>query len=65
LERSRISGVSLRAAPRPLAANIASIGLLQAVVITPDGLLICGERRLHAAKLLRWTTIPVTIRGKP
>jgi hypothetical protein len=48
-----------------LAANIASVGLLQAIVITADGLLICGERRLRAAKLLGWTTIPVTIKGEP
>jgi ParB family chromosome partitioning protein len=48
-----------------LAASMASIGLLHPIVVTPDGLLICGERRLRAAKLLGWTTIPVTIRSEP
>lgn len=44
-----------------LAASMANIGLLHPIVVTPDGLLICGERRLRAAKLLGWTTIPVTV----
>jgi hypothetical protein len=48
-----------------LAADMVSIGLLEPIVVTPEGLLLCGERRLRAAKLLGWKTIPVTIRGKP
>lgn len=48
-----------------LAASMASIGLLHPVVVTPEGLLICGERRLRAAQLLGWKTIPVTIRSEP
>ena len=31
------------------------------MVITPDNRLIAGERRLRAAQLLGWTTIPVII----
>jgi ParB family chromosome partitioning protein len=48
-----------------LAASMAIVGLLQPIVVTPEGLLICGERRLRAAELLGWKTIPVTIRSKP
>jgi ParB-like nuclease domain len=48
-----------------LAANMADVGLLHPIVVTPDGVLMCGERRLRAAKLLGWKKIPVTIRSKP
>jgi len=44
-----------------LAASIAEVGLLHPVVIRPDGMLIAGERRIEAAKVLGWTEIPVTI----
>jgi N6-adenosine-specific RNA methylase IME4/ParB-like chromosome segregation protein Spo0J len=44
-----------------LAASIGELGLLQEIGIRPDGLLIWGERRLHAAKLLGWTEIPVNV----
>src|SRR5450631_24034 len=46
-----------------LAASMAALGLLHPIVVTPDGLLICGERRLYAAKRLGWKQIPVTIRS--
>jgi ParB family transcriptional regulator, chromosome partitioning protein len=39
---------------RPLARSIQEIGLLHPVVIRPDGVLIAGERRLGAVKLLGW-----------
>src|SRR5215471_7600934 len=44
-----------------LAASMAELGLLQSIVIRPDGRLIAGERRRRAAKLLGWTTIPVLV----
>ena len=44
-----------------LAANIAAVGLLHPIVVQPDGTLIAGERRLQAAQLLGWKTIPVTV----
>jgi N6-adenosine-specific RNA methylase IME4 len=44
-----------------LAASIAELGLLQAIGVRPDGVLIWGERRLRAAQLLGWETIPVKI----
>ena len=44
-----------------LAASMAELGLLQPIVIRPDGRLIAGERRLRAAKLLGWTAFPVTV----
>jgi N6-adenosine-specific RNA methylase IME4 len=44
-----------------LAKSIAEIGLLHPIVVTPDGRLIAGDRRLRAAKLLGWTEIPVRI----
>ena len=44
-----------------LAASIEAVGLMHPVVVTPDGTLIAGERRLAAFKLLGKTHIPVTI----
>jgi ParB/RepB/Spo0J family partition protein len=44
-----------------LAESIFRIGLINPVVITPDGVLIAGERRLTACKQLGWTSIPVQL----
>jgi len=44
-----------------LATNIAEIGLLHPVVITPDGVLIAGARRIEACKQLGWTEVPVRV----
>ena len=46
---------------RSLAHSIREIGLLHPPVVRSDGLLIAGERRLRALKLLGWTKVPVTI----
>jgi ParB family transcriptional regulator, chromosome partitioning protein len=46
-----------------LADSIQRFGLLRPVLITQDGRLIAGRRRLEACKLLRWETIPVQIVG--
>src|SRR6266571_452215 len=43
-----------------LADSIASVGLLHPVVITPQGELIAGARRLAACQRLGWQDIPVT-----
>ena len=40
-----------------LATSIAELGLLQPVVITPDGALVAGERRLEACKALGWRDV--------
>lgn len=44
-----------------LADSIKRLGLLQPVVITPEGELIAGERRLRAVKLLGWASVPVRV----
>ncbi len=44
-----------------LAASIREVGLLHPVVLTKDGQLIAGKRRIEAAKLLEWTEIPATM----
>jgi site-specific DNA-methyltransferase (adenine-specific) len=44
-----------------LAESIAEIGILQPVVVTPDGRLIAGFRRIQACKKLGWKTIPVRV----
>jgi N6-adenosine-specific RNA methylase IME4/ParB-like chromosome segregation protein Spo0J len=44
-----------------LARTMAELGLLQPVVVRPDGKLIAGERRLRAAKQLGWAEIPATV----
>ena len=43
------------------AASMAELGLLQPIVIRPDGVLVAGERRLLAAKQLGWTDIAVSV----
>jgi ParB-like nuclease domain len=44
-----------------LARTIAEDGLLHAIVVRPDGLLIAGQRRLAACKKLGWENIPVRV----
>jgi len=46
---------------RGLAQSIKVVGLLHPIVVTTDGRLIAGERRLEACRSLGWTKIPVTI----
>lgn len=47
----------------PLAASIDRDGLLQPLTITPDGMLVCGARRLTAIKELGWKTVNVWVRS--
>jgi len=44
-----------------LARSINEVGLLHPIVITPDGELLAGQRRLEACKQLKWDKIPVRI----
>jgi N6-adenosine-specific RNA methylase IME4 len=44
-----------------LARSIAQVGLLHPPVITPDGRLIAGKRRVAAFRVLGWREAPVTI----
>lgn len=44
-----------------LARSINEIGLLHPIVITPDGELLAGQRRLEACKKLGWGEVPVRI----
>ena len=46
---------------RALAGSIEAVGLLHPVVVTPQGRLIAGRRRLEAVKLLGWRTIQVHV----
>ncbi|WP_019482634.1 ParB N-terminal domain-containing protein [Arthrobacter sp. TB 23] len=46
-----------------LATSIDRGGLLQPVTITPDGVLVCGARRLAAIKQLGWKTVNVWVRS--
>ncbi len=48
---------------RPLMFSIDSIGLLQPITIAPDGLLLCGKRRLEAITRLGWKTARVWVRA--
>ncbi|MGE3449556.1 MAG: ParB N-terminal domain-containing protein, partial [Microbacteriaceae bacterium] len=59
-------GIRIRTDPGDLTTlcdSIAKIGLLQPITITPDGLLICGFRRLRAVKALGWRTVKVWVRS--
>lgn len=47
----------------PLMMSIKKLGLLQPVTITPDGVLVCGARRLEAVKRLGWRTLKVWVRS--
>src|SRR5262249_39646537 len=44
-----------------LVESLETVGLLHPVVIDPEDRLIAGQRRLEAAKLLGWKTIPVRV----
>lgn len=44
-----------------LAHSIAEVGLLHPIVVTQDCVLIAGERRIEACRLLGWDTIEATI----
>jgi len=46
-----------------LASSIERSGLLQPITITPEGLLVCGARRLAAIKQLDWRTVSVWVRS--
>src|SRR6202163_588545 len=46
---------------KTLAQSIEEVGLLHPVVVTPEGRLIAGQRRLEACRLLGWTDIAVTV----
>lgn len=46
-----------------LAASIEDHGLLQPITITPDGVLVCGRRRLAAIQHLGWRTVNVWVRS--
>lgn len=46
-----------------LAASIDRDGLLQPITITPDGMLVCGLRRLAAMRQLGWKTANVWVRS--
>lgn len=47
----------------PLVASISSLGLLQPITIAPDGILLCGRRRLEAIRQLGWHTVKVWVRS--
>ncbi len=46
-----------------LIESIVRDGLLQPITITPDGMLICGARRLAAIRQLGWKTVNVWVRS--
>jgi ParB family chromosome partitioning protein len=46
-----------------LAESIDRMGLLQPITITPDGVLVCGWRRLEAVRRLGWKSMKVWVRS--
>lgn len=46
-----------------LAKSIDRDGLLQPITVTPDGVLVCGARRLAAIKQLGWSEVRVWVRS--
>jgi ParB family chromosome partitioning protein len=48
---------------KPLTESIERLGLLQPITITPEGVLVCGWRRLEAVRRLGWRTMKVWVRS--
>ena len=46
-----------------LMESIEELGLLQPITVTPDGVLVCGWRRLVAMQRLGWRTCNVWVRS--
>jgi ParB/RepB/Spo0J family partition protein len=44
-----------------LAASVVEVGLLHPIVVTPEGELVAGARRLEACKRLGWINVPVRV----
>jgi ParB family chromosome partitioning protein len=44
-----------------LAASIRELGLLQPIVVTPQGQLVAGARRLAAVSMLGWAMVQVRV----
>ena len=47
----------------PLMKSIREVGLLQPITITPDGVLVCGRRRLEAMRRMGEHTLKVWVRS--
>ncbi len=63
---SIVVGVRHRKDPGDLATlkeSIDRLGLLQPVTVTPDGVLVCGWRRLEAVRGLGWRSMKVWVRS--
>ena len=52
-QRRKLEGIE------ELAESINRIGLINPIVVTPDLVLVAGERRLTAMKLIGWTDVPI------
>lgn len=52
-QRTEITGIE------ELAKSIATVGLINPIVVQQDGTLVAGERRLTAIRSLGWTHVPV------
>ena len=48
---------------KPLMESIERLGLLQPITITPEGVLVCGWRRVEAVRRLGWRTMKVWVRS--
>lgn len=44
-----------------LASSMLSVGLLHPIILTKEYVLVCGQRRLQAARSLKWSTIQARI----
>jgi ParB family chromosome partitioning protein len=63
---SIVVGVRHRKDPgdlKQLMDSIEQIGMLQPITITPDGVLVCGWRRLEAVRRLGWHALKVWVRS--
>lgn len=49
----------------PLLESLTDLGMLHPIVVTAEGRLVAGGRRLEAAAMLGWAEVPVTVHDLP
>ena len=59
--RGQLDAAGVQELAASIAAHAAEGGILQPLVITPDGIVVCGHRRLAAARVVGLAQIPVVV----
>ena len=59
--RGQLDAAGVQELAASIAAHAAEGGILQPLVITPDGVVVCGHRRLAAARIAGLVHVPVVV----